>query len=115
MAKAWSYFNGDLIWSYYLELCTAEFLKKDSGIVYSHDLCNFFNYMVERALAPFETTPGCAEPVYGTSIAGKEAAMNALQCAAEAAHHARTCEQRGNVVDAFYWWRKVFDWRFAAY
>ena len=115
MVKAWSYFNKNPIWSYYLELCVADFLKKDASIVYSTDLNNFFKYMLSRRLDPFEATEGCTEPVYGTSIADKPAAMDAIGQAVEFSEQARMWETRGNIHDAYYWWRKMFDWRFAAY
>lgn len=113
--KAWSYFNGDVIWPYYLELCAADFLLKDASIVYAHDLSKFFSYMVARNLAPFNDTAGCVEPVYGTSIPGKERAMIMLRSADQMAKRARECEKRDNTVDAYYWWRKIFNWRFCAY
>lgn len=113
--KAWSYYNGDVIWPYYLELCAADFLQKDATVVYAHDLAKFFSYMVKRGLAPFHDTAGCVEPVYGTSIAGKQRAMIMLRSANQMAKRARDCEKRDNIVEAYYWWRKIFNWRFPAY
>ena len=115
IVKAWSHYNKNPIWSYYLELCVADFLKKDTGIVYSSDLSNFFKYMMGRRLDPFEATEGCTEPVYGTSIADKPAALEALRQAVKFSEQARTWETRGNIHEAYYYWRKMFDWRFAAY
>ena len=71
--------------------------------------------MVSRRLAPFEETQGCTEPVYGTSIADKEAAFKTILQAADFSEQARLCEARDQIHDAFYWWRKMFDWRFEAY
>ena len=115
MVKAWSYFNDQPIWSYYLELCVADFFKNDAAIIYSVDLNSFFNYLSGRRLAAFEGAAGCSEPVYGTSIAGKERAQKAIAEAVEFSNNARTCEVRGQVADAFYWWRKMFEWRFASW
>ena len=115
IVKAWSYFNKQPIWSYYLELSVADFLKKDANIIYASDLRNFFRYMHKKGLEPFDNSAGSADPVYGTSIAGKGAALAAIRDAVKFSTNARTCEERGNIVDAFYWWRKMFDWRFAQY
>lgn len=115
IVKAWSHFNKNPVWSYFLELCVADFLKKDTNIVYSSDLTNFFKYMLSRRLDPFEATEGCTEPVYGTSIADKPAALDAIRQAVEFSEEACKWESRGNIHDAYYWWRKMFDWRFAAY
>ena len=61
MVKAWSYFNDQPIWSYYLELCVADFFKNDAAILYSVDLNNFFNYLHARRLAAFDDAAGCSE------------------------------------------------------
>ncbi len=113
--KAWSHFNKNPVWSFYLELCAADFLKKDANIVYSTDINNFFKYLLARRLDPFEATEGCTEPVYGSSIADKPAALDAIKQAVEFSGEACTWETRGNIPDAYYWWRKMFDWRFAAF
>ena len=82
---------------------------------YALDLNNFFHYMVAREMQPFAEAAGCAEPIYGTSIAGRKSGLDALKSAAEFSTKARECEQRGNIADAFYWWRKVFNWQFSTY
>ena len=115
IVKAWSYYNDDVVWRYYLELCAADYLKNDSGVVYSRDLCRFFTYLANRELAPFEDTEGCDQPVYGTCFADRENVMEFIRNTEVMAKRALNCEQRGNVADAFYWWRKIFDWRFASY
>lgn len=115
MVKAWSYFNKQPIWSYYLELSVADFLKKDASIIYATDLKNFFAYMHKRNLEPFRNSAGCAKLVYGTSIAGKKTARAAIRDAVEFTVNARKCEEREMTAEAFYWLRKMFDWRFAPY
>lgn len=115
VVKAWSHYNDGIVWRYYLELCAADYLKNDAAIVYSRDLHNFFRYLADRKLAPFENTEGCTEPVYGTSRADRDTAIAFIQSTLAMAGKALECEQRGNTADAFYWWRKIFDWRFAAF
>jgi len=115
IVKAWNHYNKTPFWSYYLELCVTDFLKKDTNIVYATDLNNFFKYMLSRRLDPFEATEGCTEPVYGTSIADKQAALDALILASSFSEQACAWETRGNIHEAYYYWRKMFDWRFAAY
>lgn len=115
MVKAWSYFNDDIVWRYYLEHCAADYLKRHDMSAYSSNLCGFFDYLERRELAPFEKTAGCNEPVYGTSIADKEAAKAVIRETHKMARMALDCEKKGDIADAFYWWRKIFDWRFAAF
>ena len=71
--------------------------------------------MLKRGLEPFDNTPGCTELVYGTSIAGKGAARAAIRNAVKFSTNAQTCEKREQIADAFYWWRKMFDWHFTQY
>jgi hypothetical protein len=71
--------------------------------------------MLSRRLDPFEATEGCTEPVYGTSIADKKTALEALIQASSFSEQACAWETRGNIHEAYYYWRKMFDWRFAAY
>lgn len=113
--KAWNHFNGEPLWSYYLELCAADFLKRDTSIVYAVDVESFFWYMLKRRLKPFEDSPGCDETVYGTAIKDKEAAQAKLLEAANLAKEARTWERRGDLQQAFFCWRKLFNWQFPAY
>lgn len=115
VVKAWNYFNAQPIWSYYLELCVADFLRKDANIIYSSDLRNFFAYLHKRGLEPFGNTPGCKELVYGTSIEGKNTALSAIGDAVTYSGKALACEEQGNIAEAYYWWRKMFDWRFAQF
>jgi len=115
IVKSWNYSNDQPLWSFYLELCVSDFLKNDGSILYSFDMKNFFDYMVARNLAPFENAKGCAEPLYGTSIADKGAALAKLKTAVAQAGNARDCEARGEVADAYYWWRKLFNLNFPAY
>lgn len=114
LVKAWNCYNGKPIWSYYLEHCVAEFLSRESSIVYAMDTKNFFNFMVEKNLDPIENAAGSEGLVYGTSIATKDIARKKLADAAELAAEAHKCELDGNVADAYYSWRKVFNRQFPA-
>jgi len=115
LIKAWNYYNDKPLWSYYIELCVAEFLSGESSIVYSMDIKNFFNFMVEKDLEPIEGAAGSEDLVYGTSIATKEEARNKLALAAELAAQAHKCEIKGEIDAAYYLWRKVFNWRYPPY
>lgn len=115
VVKAWNYFNGQPLWSFYTELAVVDFLQKDGGVVFSMDLKNFFHYMLGKGLAPLSGTKGCNEIVYGTAVADKNAALLKLKAAAALADQARESEVRGNVADAYYYWRKLFNFRFPSF
>ena len=115
MVKAWNYGAGEPIWSFYLELAAADFLKTQGAGLYSADMQNFFTYMLQRRLAPFKHSEGSNEPVYATSLADKFDAMSPIRSALEMAKKARFCERHGNLPDAYFWWRKLFHYQFPPY
>jgi len=115
VVKAWNYFNTEPLWSFYAELSAVEFLQKDGAVVFSMDLKNFFHHMIDKGLEPFPGSKGCTEPVYGTTVADRNAALDKLKSAAELADQARESEVKGNIADAYYYWRKVFNFRFPSF
>ncbi|MGI9413715.1 MAG: SMODS domain-containing nucleotidyltransferase [Hyphomicrobiales bacterium] len=115
LVKAWNIYNGEPLWPFYIELCMAEYLQQESSVVYSVDLKNFFRYVALKRLAPFEGSEGCDEPVYGTSRADKDEAIAKLVSAAEMTDTARECEIKGDIENAYFWWRKVFKYKFSTY
>jgi hypothetical protein len=102
-----------VIGPYYLKQCVADYLRKDSKIINSRDLCHFFKYLVSQPLTSFTNTEGCNEPVYGTSRADRKAALATKGNAAKMTRKAVSCEKNGNIADA--WWRNIFDWHFATF
>lgn len=115
MVKSWNYGAGSPFWSFYLEVCAAEFMRAETSGRYAVDLDNFFTYMLKRRVAPFKTSEGSNEPVYGTSLADKFAAMDHVRSASEKAKMACFSERQGNAADAFFWWRKLFNYQFPAF
>jgi hypothetical protein len=115
LIKAWNRYNDSPLWSYYIELCVAEFLSQETSVVYSLDMTNFFHFMNERKLDPVTGAAGSEGLVYGTSIATKEAVQVRLALTAELAAKAYKCESEGDIADAFYYWRKLFNWQYPAY
>ncbi len=113
--KAWNYYNDQPLWSFYIELCVADYFKSDYSILFSVDVRNFLKYLHQRGLKPFEGSVGSNEVVYGTSKDDREAALAKIYAAVEMADKAVRCEQTGNISEAFYWWRKVFNFRFPAF
>ena len=113
--KAWNFYNGKPLWSFYVELCAAEFLKERNPIVYSSDVASFLTELARNCLEPVEQPASCNEPVYGTSRADRKNALNAVRVAADLARQAHACEVKGNIADAYYFWRKLYSWRFPSY
>ncbi len=115
VVKAWNYYNDQPLWSFYIELCVAEYFKSDYSILFSVDFRNFLNYLDQKGLKPFEGSVGSNELVYASSIEDKPVASAKVKNAVEMADKAVRCEQTGNISEAFYWWRKIFNFRFPAF
>ncbi|MBZ0216926.1 MAG: nucleotidyltransferase [Fimbriimonadaceae bacterium] len=114
VVKAWNYFNGEPLWSFYLEVCAADFIKGKSPVVYSSELMLFFTQLAKKFLEPIEQPESSNELIYGTSKDDREAALNVVRNAALLAREARKCEANGEIADANYFWRKMFNWRSTA-
>lgn len=113
--KAWKYFNGVPISSFYLEMRTARHMAKKSTVNYARDLAALFAEL-EQNLADVRDPVGvsglikpCASPVQTHRTRSK------LQTAASRAAKACQAAARGNICQAFKWWRLVFGDRFPAF
>ncbi len=115
MIKAWNYGEGEPIWSFYLEHSVADYLATRETGSYAADMQGMFIYLLERRLALYKTSEGSNEPVYATSLADKFDSMGPLRSALEKVKKARFCERHGNLPDAYFWWRKLFHYKFPAY
>ena len=113
--KAWNYFNNKPLWSYYIELAMAEFLKSDYEVMYSLDFRNFLKYLVRIELKPIEGSIGSSELVYATSKDEKYSVLRELNEAIYKSGKAIKFENRGDIFEAYFWWRKVFNFHFPAY
>lgn len=112
MIKAWNFGEGEPIWSFYLEMAAADFLNTHGAGNYACDVERLFAYLLRRRLDPFSEAPSSSEPVYATSLADKLGALESLHRARDLAARARVHEHGGNVDDAFYCWRKLFNYQF---
>lgn len=115
MVKAWNYCDGRPLWSFYLELSVADFLSRKGPGNYSEDLHQFFTYLLARRLAPFKNTEGSSEPVYATTLSAKFDAMDNIRAALTLAKKACVGERQEIVGDAYFWWRKLFQYQFPPY
>ncbi len=115
LVKAWNYYNNQPLWSFYVELAMAEFLKTDYSVMYAQDFRNFLRYLQRRELAPIENSIGSNEPVYATPKDQKIMALGTLDEAIYKSGKAVKFESRGNIAEAYYWWGKVFNFHFPKY
>jgi len=58
---------------------------------------------------------GSEGQVFGTSLAAKEDVQLKIILAAKLAAAAYECEVNGDITNAYYRWRKLYNWQFPAY
>jgi|SRR5688572_2544359 len=114
--KAWKCYRDVPIYSFYLELRVAKYASEESSIVYDIDvkrvLCQLRDYELADMQDPLGVSgyiPACkSEALY-------EDALSKLGTAATRAENARDAADKGNISDAFDWWRLLYNAEFPTY
>jgi len=115
LVKAWNYYRGVGIRSFYLELRTTEFAKTQSTIMYKFDFLSVLRQLRAKSLAAMQDPMGISGLVYPCSDAVKAGALSKIDTAIIRAEKAREAESKGDLAAAFQWWDLVFDGRFPAH
>lgn len=114
--KAWKYYRGVPISSFYLELQVARYANEESSIIYSIDLRNILLKLLNSALAKMQDPMGISGYIEPCSTQAKyDDAISKLERAAVRADKAREAERTGKISTAFYWWRLAFNGKFPTY
>jgi hypothetical protein len=110
--KAWKYFNGVPVSSFYLEMRTAQYMANKATVVYDRDLAGLFARLAE-GLSDLRDPVGvsglirpCSTPTKATETCSK------LATGAGRADKALCAASRGDVTAASKWWRLLFAGRF---
>ncbi len=114
--KAWKFYRGVPVRSFYLEMFVTACMVHENAIVYSIDVSNIlsrlarhgFQDIVDPRFADM-TISGCSTPLLRMEAIGQ--AANAAQWANEA----WAAENRGRIADAFARWDLVFNGSFPSY
>ena len=114
--KAWKYYRQVPISSFYLELRVAKYATNESSIVYDIDVKNVFCWLRKIELADMQDPMGISGyiPACKTQTFYNDA-MSKLNTAATRAENALVAAEKGNISDAFDWWRLVYDNKFPTY
>lgn len=114
--KAWKYLRSVPISSFYLEMRVAKYCATESAIVYEHDVRRIFRMLWDCQLADMRDPMGISGNVPACKTAVMRAdALSKLQTALTRAENAGTASARGQIADAFDWWRLVYDYNFPTY
>ena len=114
--KAWKYLRGVPISSFYLELRTAKYASGESSIVYDIDVKRILCQLLDCKLADMQDPMGISGYISAcrTQVQYGDA-MSKLATAATRAEKARAAAEGGYIVDAFEWWRLLYDGAFPTY
>jgi hypothetical protein len=111
--KAWKYYCGIPISSFYLEMYVAKYICRWDCIEYSCDVTSIFQSLYDKHLAPLKDPLGISKYIQPCSSAGQRShALLNLETAFTQAQKAQSAEWAGKTDEAFYWWNKVFPGNF---
>jgi hypothetical protein len=113
LAKAWKYYNGVPISSFYLEMRAAEYMAVQRYFDPATDLCSFLEWLYTIKLAQMNDPTGKASRFSPCSSNATHAtALSNLNTAATRARKALNAQKAGSQSDAFAWWNLLFNRRF---
>ncbi len=116
LLKAWKYYHGVPIRSFYLEMRVAKYASRQDFIDYSWDLRNIFKSLWDNQLAALKDPKGISGHISPcSSEAQRSDALSKLKTALGRAEKALQAERAGKISDAFYWWTLLFAGEFPSY
>lgn len=114
--KAWKYYRQVPISSFYLELRIAKYASIKSSITYDVDVKQVFCWLRDIELASMQDPMGISGNIPACKTqAFYDDAISKLKAAAIRAEKAREMTISGNISDAFYWWRLLYNDLFPTY
>lgn len=116
LLKAWKYYCGVPVSSFYLEMRVAKYASREDFIDYCWDLGNIFRSLWDNQLAALKDPKGISGHISPcSSEAQRSDALSKLKTALGRAEKARQAEKAGKISKAFYWWNLLFAGKFPSY
>lgn len=115
LVKLWNGACGAGLRSIYLELRTAKLLDRGRHITYPEDTAWVLHEIMSTELAALRDPLKLTGLIAACTEAQRRTALSKLQTAAVRAEKALMAEERGDIREAFDWWRRVFPRSFPAY
>lgn len=114
--KAWKFFRSVPVSSFYLELRVANYASGESSIVYDIDVKRILCQLRDCKLASMQDPMGVSGRISACkSQALLDEANSKLDTAATRAENAREATERGDISNAFAWWRLLYNDEFPTY
>jgi hypothetical protein len=115
LVKAWNYFHGAGIRSFYLELRTTEYALSENVIIYRYDIKGALQHLKTKGLAAMQDPASVSGLVHPCADSNKIIALTKIDTAITRASSALAAEQAGRIGEAFQWWDRFFNYRFPSY
>lgn len=114
--KAWKYYRGVPISSFYLEMRVAKYADGEAAIIYDIDVKQILAMLLENDLAGMQDPTGMAGYIYPCKTNSlKQDALSKLKTAAIRAERARNSTLNNDIKEAFNWWRLLYNDKFPTY
>jgi hypothetical protein len=114
--KAWKFYQGAKISSFYLEMRVAKFAADETSIYYDIDVNTILRQLRDNDLAMMQDPMGVSGYIYPCKTeVFKLDAMSKLNTAATRSQKARDATDRGDIKEAFEWWGKLYNDQFPSY
>lgn len=114
--KAWKFFQGVKISSFYLEMRVTKFAADELSIDFEIDVNTILRQLRDNELAMIQDPMGVSGYIYPCKTqAFKLDAMSKLNTAATRSQRARDAAERGDIKEAFEWWGKLYNDKFPSY
>ncbi len=114
--KAWKFFRSVPISSFYLELRVAKYASGEPSIVYDIDVKQVLRMFWDGQLASMQDPGGVSGYIPACkSDTLKVDALSKLGTAVVRAEKALESKDKGNIADAFEWWRLLYNNEFPTY
>lgn len=114
--KAWKCYRDVPISSFYLELRVAKYASEEKNIIYEYDVRNVLKFLWDGQLASMQDPMGVSGYIAACkSNAFRQDALSKLGTAFARAEKAREASRKGEIPDAFYWWRLLYNNEFPTY
>ena len=114
LIKAWKFYNGVPIYSFYLELRVTKYAESENAIIYDVDVRNIMKFLYDNDLPSVQDPMGISGLVRACKTdAKKTIALSKLSTGYTRAVKAFD-ERSGNIDNAFYWWNMFYNDKFPA-
>jgi hypothetical protein len=114
--KAWKFYRNVPISSFYLEMRVAKYAEGESSIIYDLDVLRVLRSLWNHQLASLQDPTGFSGYVSPCKTeVQRQDALSKLGTALARADKAWSSSSNGKVLDAFEWWRLLYDDAFPTY